>query len=203
MYYSAIGLLSIIVLLIVNHDILLNRGNAFQAPAWKVYRRFLFAVLVYYVTDVMWGILEDRKLALLLFADTTVYFVAMAAGVLFWAQYTISYLEDDTPFGRLLVFAGRIIAGLITVATVANIFVPVLFTVDGDCVYRALPVRYGLLASQIFFLLLISVYATVSIMRRGTEKRLKYRALAFFGLIMAIFLTIQLWFPYLPLYAVA
>ena len=203
MYYSAIGLLSIIVLLIVNHDILLNRGNAFQAPAWKVYRRFLFAVLVYYVTDVMWGILEDRKLALLLFADTTVYFVAMAAGVLFWAQYTISYLEDDTPFGRLLVFAGRIIAGLITVAAVANIFVPVLFTVDGDCVYRALPVRYGLLASQIFFLLLISVYATVSIMRRGTEKRLKYRALAFFGLIMAIFLTIQLWFPYLPLYAVA
>ena len=82
MYYSAIGLLAIIVLLIVNHDILLNRGDAFRAPAWKVYRRFLFAVLVYYITDVLWGILEDRKLAALLFADTTVYFAAMAAAVL-------------------------------------------------------------------------------------------------------------------------
>ena len=122
MYYSAIGALAIIVLLIVNHDILLNRGKAFQAPAWKVYRRFLFAVLVYYITDVMWGILEEYKLAPLLFADTTVHFVAMAAGVLFWAQYTITYLEDGSRYGRLLVYAGRIIAGLITAAAVANIF---------------------------------------------------------------------------------
>ena len=33
MYYSAIGVLAVIVLLIVNQDILLNRNNAFQAPA--------------------------------------------------------------------------------------------------------------------------------------------------------------------------
>ena len=71
MYYSAIGVLAVIVLLIVNQDLLLNRNNAFHAPAWKVYRRFLFAVLVYYVTDVLWGVLESRKLALLLFTDTT------------------------------------------------------------------------------------------------------------------------------------
>ena len=51
--YSAIGVLAIIVLVIVNHDILLNRGSAFQAPAWKVYRKFLFAVLAYYITDVL------------------------------------------------------------------------------------------------------------------------------------------------------
>ena len=203
MYYSAIGLLAIIVLLIVNHDIFLNRGNAFQAPAWKVYRRFLFAVLVYYITDVLWGTLEDRKLALLLFADTTVYFGAMAAGVLFWSQYTVTYLEDDTPFGRLLMYAGRMIAGLITLTAAVNIFVPVLFTVDSACVYRALPVRYVLLISQILLLLVISAYATASVFRRGPEKRSKYRALAFFGLIMAVFLTVQLWFPYLPLYAVA
>ena len=203
MYYSAIGLLAIIVLLIVNHDILLNRGDAFRAPAWKVYRRFLFAVLVYYITDVLWGILEDRKLAALLFADTTVYFAAMAAGVLFWAQYTVTYLEDESSFGRILVYAGRVIAGVITAAAAANIFTPVLFTVDSDCVYRALPVRYVLLASQILLLLLISVFATAAIVRRKTEKKLKYRTLAFFGLIMAVFLTIQLWFPYLPLYSVA
>ncbi len=203
MYYSAIGVLSIIVLLIVNHDIFLNRGDAFQAPAWKVYRRFLYTVLAYYITDVLWGILESGKLAPLLFADTTVYFIAMAAGVLFWAQYTVTYLEDETLFGRMLVYAGRVIAGLITVTTVANIFVPVLFTVDADCVYRALPVRYVMLASQILLLFLISNHAFASIARREAEKRLKYRALAFFGLIMAAFLSMQLWFPYLPLYSIA
>ena len=203
MYYSAIGLLAIIVLLIVNQDILLNRGNAFQTKAWKVYRRFLFAVLIYYVTDVLWGMLESRKLALLLFADTTVYFATMAAGVLFWTHYTFAYLEDETAFGRFLVYAGRMIAGLITIIAVVNIFVPVLFTVDGDCVYRALPVRYILLGSQILLLLLISYYSISSIVQRGAEKRQKYRTLALFGLIMAVFLFIQLWFPYLPLYSIA
>ncbi|MER2151575.1 MAG: GGDEF domain-containing protein [Candidatus Limivicinus sp.] len=203
MYYSAIGTLAIIVLLILNHDILLDRGNAFQAPAWRVYRRFLFAVLAYYITDILWGILESRRLALLLFADTTVYFIAMAAGVLFWSQYTVAYLEDETAFGKVLVYAGRIIAGLITVVTIANIFVPVLFTVDGDCVYRALPIRYLMLISQILLLLLISNHAIFSIVLRGKEKRLKYRTLAFFGMITAAFLFIQLWYPYLPLYSIA
>jgi len=203
MYYSAIGILAVIVLLIDNHDILLNRGDAFQAPAWRVYRRFLFTVLVYYITDILWGILENQKLALLLFADTTVYFIVMAAGVLFWAEYTVTFLEDETLFGRLLVYAGRAIAGLITAAAVANIFVPVLFTVDSDCVYNALSIRYVMLVSQILLLLLISIYAIASIVRRDKEKQLKYRTLAFFGLIMAAFLFVQLWFPYLPLYSIA
>ncbi len=203
MYYSAIGMLAVFVLLIVNHDILLNRGNAFQAPAWRVYRRFLFAVLIYYITDVLWGVLESRKLAMLLFADTTVYFIAMAAGVLFWAQYTITYLEDETLFGRVLVYAGRIIAGFITFLTIANLFAPVLFTVDDECVYHAFPVRYVMLVSQILLLLLISYHAAASIVRQRPDRKQKYRALAFFGLIMAAFLFVQLWFPYLPLYAIA
>lgn len=203
MYYSAVGVLAIILLLIVNHDIFLNRSGDFRKPAWKVYRKFLYAVLIYYNADVLWGVLEYRKLALLLFADTTIYFIAMAAGVLFWAQYTIVYLEDRTPFGKLLVYAGRFIAGFITFLAVFNIFVPVLFTVDSDCVYRALPVRYVMLASQILLLLLISIYATASLLRQEAEKRPKYCALAFFGLIMGLFLFIQLWYPYLPLYTIA
>ena len=58
MYYSAIGLLAILILLIENQDILLNRGAARVRPAWQAYRHFLFAVLAYYVTDTLWGALE-------------------------------------------------------------------------------------------------------------------------------------------------
>ena len=89
MYYSAIGLLAVMILLIENRDILFKRGGAFATPAWRAYRRFLYTVLVYYITDVLWGVLESRKLAGLLFADTTVYFVAMAAGILCWTQYIV------------------------------------------------------------------------------------------------------------------
>ena len=205
MYYSAIGLLAVLILLIENQDILLQLNGPLEKPAWKVYRRFLFAVLTYYITDILWGLLESRKLASLLFADTTVYFAAMAVGILFWAQYTVTYLEEENFFGRFLVSAGRILAGVIALLTVVNIFVPVLFTVDSNCVYRALPVRYVVLACQILLLLLISGYAFSSILRHGSAdaKRPRYRALALFGLIMAVFLFLQLLFPYLPLYAVA
>ncbi|MCR5694849.1 MAG: diguanylate cyclase [Clostridia bacterium] len=202
MYYSAIGFLAILVLFILNYDILFKKSKVLRKPAWKVYKRFLFAVLAYYVTDVLWGVLEDLKLSVPLFADTTVYFIAMALGVLFWAEYTVEFLENKSLFGRILICSGFVIAGLITVVTLVNIFLPVLFTVDGECVYTALPVRYVLLAFQIAFLLLISIFALSSIPRANPEKKNKSVALALFGLIMAVSLFAQIWFPLLPLYAI-
>ena len=205
MYYSASGLLAIMILLIVNWDILHNFSGSYEKTAWNVYRRFLVAVLIYYICDVLWGIFESRKLSMLVFADTTVYFVAMAAGVLFWAEFTVSYLEENHAFGRALVTAGNILAGLIVVLSIINIFVPILFTVDGESVYRALPARYVLLACQILLLILISVYCFRSMLRvsDSSGKRGKYRTLMSFGMIMAFFLFAQLWFPYLPLYTIA
>ena len=55
-----------------NHDILLNRNESFNVPAWKVYRKYLFVIIAYYLTDIAWGILESCKLSALLFADTTI-----------------------------------------------------------------------------------------------------------------------------------
>ena len=61
MYYSTIGLLAVLILFIVNWDILHGFKVSYDKPAWNVYRRFLFAVLVYYITDIFWGILESQK----------------------------------------------------------------------------------------------------------------------------------------------
>ena len=102
MYYSTIGLLAVIVLVIVNWDILFGYKVSYDKPAWNVYRRFLFAVLVYYITDILWGILESMKLAKLLFADTTIYFIAMSIGIFFWSEYTVVYLDENKfPFLKL------------------------------------------------------------------------------------------------------
>lgn len=95
MYYSAIGLLAILILLIENRDIVLKRNDTFPQPVWQVYRQFLFAVLAYYTTDCLWGVLETLKFAKLLFADTSVYYIAMALGVFYWTQYTVTYLEEE------------------------------------------------------------------------------------------------------------
>ena len=205
MYYSMIGLLAVLTLLIVNQDILHNPRVSFDKPAWNVYRRFLFAVMAYYVMDILWGFLESRKLAGMLFANTTVYYVAMAVGVLFWAEFTVTYLEEKRRSGRVLVFAGRLISGLIALLSIINIFTPVLFTVTPECVYNPLPVRYVMLGCQIILLLSISGYAFISMLRLagGDRKRRRYRILASFGFIMAALLFAQLWFPELPLYTIA
>lgn len=55
MYYSSIGLLAVLMLFIVNQDILRDTKDSFNKPAWNAYRRFLYAVLVYYITDILWG----------------------------------------------------------------------------------------------------------------------------------------------------
>ena len=203
MYYSAIGVLALLVLFIVNLDVL-YKPQIYDKPAWIVYRRFLFAVAAYYVTDVLWGILESNKLHVALFADTTVYFIAMAAGLLFWAEYTVAYLNEKSSFGRVLVYSGRIAAALIAVLSVCNIFTPLLFTVDSSSVYTALPARYVVLVCQILFLLIISFHALSSMFRAGlrSNNTKRCRILASFGLMMAVCLFVQLWFPYLPIYSI-
>ena len=205
MYYSAIGFLAVLILLIENHDIMLNRKGDFSQPSWKIYRSFLFSVLVYFITDILWGVIEEYKMAKLLFADTSIYFMAMAVGVFFWTQYVVTYLEEKSGFGRFLVYAGSTIAVFASALTIVNMFTPVLFTVDDQCVYTPLGVRYAVLISQIVLLLMISCYALTSIFRKHKTdgKGSRYRTIALFGLIMATFLFAQIWFPYLPMYAIA
>ena len=98
MYYSAIGILALLVLVIENLDILLGLDVGFDKPAWKVYRKFLFSILVYYITDILWGILEALKIPVLLFADTSLYFIAMAVGILLWTKYVVTYLDEKDNF---------------------------------------------------------------------------------------------------------
>ena len=205
MYYSAIGILALLVLVIENLDILLGLDVGFDKPAWKVYRRFLFSILVYYITDILWGILEALKIPVLLFADTSLYFIAMAVGILLWTKYVVTYLDEKDTFGNFLVHAGRILAACVTVISLVNIFAPVLFTVDDECVYTPLPIRYAILIVQIVLLFLISIHALQIILaKKASGDRVKrYRATAYFGLIMSTFLIAQVWLPYLPMYCIA
>jgi len=205
MYYSMVGSLAILILLIENTDVLTVRISRVDTPAGKTYRWFLYAVLFYYITDVLWGVIESRKIAGLLFADTTLYFIAMAAGVLLWTKFVVLYLRDESMSGKILVYGGRAVAAGTTALTLINIFMPVMFVVTPDCTYRALAGRHVMLGAQIILLLLISINAVTMVFRRetGPGMRRKYRTMGAFGFIMVLFLLLQYMLPYLPLYAMA
>ena len=70
MTYSIIGILASIVLLIINRDVLHPDNYRDVSPSERNYRRFLFGVMAYYVTDFLWGFLEARRLTAVLYADT-------------------------------------------------------------------------------------------------------------------------------------
>ena len=206
MYYAAIDLLAILVLIIENRNILLDYNKSFEAATWKVYRRFLLAVLAYYIIDLSWGIIEYYKMPKLLFAVTTIYFVVMAMGIALWTAGVFYYLQAKGKFVKILKLTGQIVALVIVVTAIVNIFIPVLFTVDSACVYEALPLRYILLVLQIVILVVVSCYSFIAYAKdKGNDVhgKLRYRTVGLFGIIMALFLGAQLWFPYLPLYAIA
>ena len=201
MTYSIIGILAIAIMFIVNWDVLRNRQDGEFSQTQRHYRHFLVAVICYYFTDALWGILDEMRLTALQFADTTVYFIAMVAAVLLWTKYVVSYLEDQGAFSTLLLYAGRIFFGLSFVVIVVNLFYPVLFWFDESGAYHAGSARYAILAIQIAMFLLTSIYtlrATVKL--KGTMRR-RHQMVGLFGIAMMLLIAIQVAYPLLPFYA--
>jgi hypothetical protein len=157
--------------------------------------------LVYYLTDILWGILDSRHLVGLLFIDTTVYYLAMACGVFFWTRYVIVYLHGNDFYAKLLSYAGLVFTAAVVLVDGVTVFYPILFWLDENGAYHACPARHILLIARILLFFLTSVYAFSVIAMSKNHAGKRYRAIALCGLAMALLLTIQLWYPLLPLYS--
>ncbi|MCR5775564.1 MAG: response regulator [Lachnospiraceae bacterium] len=201
-WYALIGILAAAVLIIENFDILFIGGENQFFPEIKIYRKFLYGILAYYVTDIFWGVFDSLHLTTLLFVDTVIYYVAMAVGVLLWTQYVVTYLGEDNKFSRFLYNAGRFCFAAVVTITVINFFTPILFWFDESGAYHASPARNVQLLFQIVLLLLTSVYTLKAIPQATGASRNRYRTIFFFGLVVAILLLIQLPYPFLPLYTI-
>lgn len=108
MTYSIIGILASILLVIINQDIILNHDEHNLTKTQQNYRLFLMGVLVYLVTDLLWGVLDSNHLMALLYADTSIHFAAMVGAVMLWTQYVVSYLDTGSVFEHMLQIVGRV-----------------------------------------------------------------------------------------------
>ena len=161
MYYSLIGVLAILILFITNHDVIFVKRTAVANSVQKVYRRWLFAVCIYYITDIVWGILEALHQTFLLYIDTEIYFVTLALGVSLWTNYVIEYLSEKKRFHKFLFYAGRFFFGTVFLLVLINLFYPVIFWFDQEGLYHTGPIRYAILIAQIILLLLTSTYSHI------------------------------------------
>ncbi|MCR5237222.1 MAG: PP2C family protein-serine/threonine phosphatase [Lachnospiraceae bacterium] len=201
-WYALVGVLAISVLIIENFDILFSSGDSQRFPKIKAYRRFLYGIMAYYITDVLWGLLDSLRLYSLLYLDTVVYYVAMAVGVLFWTQYVVTYLGEVNTFSRFLSGAGRFCFAAVITITVVNYFTPVLFWFDENGTYHASPLRHAQLVFQIILLIQTSVYALRVIQHSDGAIKKRYQTICMFGLVVALLLLLQLPYPFLPLYTI-
>ena len=201
MTYSIIGILAMILLLITNRELFWNAGNKTLTGTQRDYHNFLFGVLTYLITDMLWGILKSYKLTSILYVDTAVHFIAMAAAVMLWTRYVISYLGGKNAFGAFLSWAGQFFLCFEAIVVLINFFHPILFWFDENGAYYAGIARYVTLAIQIMLFFLTSVYTLWITVRTEAAVRHRHLTIGLFGIAMDLCITVQVFYPLLPFYA--
>ncbi|MBQ6440016.1 MAG: hypothetical protein IJJ06_07715 [Mogibacterium sp.] len=201
MTYSIIGIISAILIVITNRDLFWKRGKEELTDTERDYRRFLLGALAYLITDMIWGILESHGLTEILYADTAVHFIAMAAAVMLWTRYVIAYLGEKNAFATVLSWTGLLFLCFEIIVVVINFFRPVLFHFDENGTYYAGTARYVTLAIQIILFVLTSVYTLQITSRTEGAVRHRHMTVGVFGIAMALCIGIQVFYPMLPFYA--
>ena len=201
MTYSIIGILAIVILIIINRDVLFVQNGSALTQIQRNYRYFLIGISGYYITDLLWGILESHRLTAILYIDTVVHFIAMAAAVMLWTRYVFSYLDDRNVFGKLLYHAGRLFFLFELIILAVNLFYPVMFWFDEAGAYQTGILRYINLAIQILLFLLTSIYTLWNTSKTEGSVRRRHMTVGFFGIAMVLFIGVQVFYPLLPFYA--
>lgn len=202
MYYSLIGLLAFLTLLITNHDVIFKKIDV-TSPVQRIYRGFLFSMIAFYATDMLWGIFDALSWNVAAYIDTEFYFVAMAFSVYFWSQFAISYLDAKNALQKFLHYFALIFFIGVTLLVVINLCAPILFWIDEDGTYQTGIARNIILGVQIVLLLLTSVNALYVFAKTKDERRSRHLTIGLSGSIMLIFISIQVFFPLIPLYSIA
>lgn len=203
MYYCLIDFLALLILLITNHDVLFTRRNAEEDGQQRNYRHFLYAVILYYITDLLWAWLYDVSELDWLYVDTEVYFIVMAAGILLWLYYVVIYLGIKGNFRKFLTYTGLVLFIIVVISTLVNRWWPVLFYLDMAGNYHTGIARDAIFVYQVIMLLVISLYTLVFASTTTEKQRKRHLAIGLSGLIMMVFIAVQVFFPTYPLYAIS
>ena len=202
MYYASIGMLSIIVHLIINSEAMKVLPHKETDQSRKRYRQFLYAVTLYYITDILWGIFYEHRLILLTYIDTTVYFLTMVLSVLLWTRFVVSYLDNQKRFGKVLLGSGWLLMTYQIIVLIINLFTPIVFGFNEQKEYNAGMARFIALGLQMILFFLTSVYALyVALTSEGADKA-HHRTIGFSGVVMTIFIALQSLYPLMPFYAI-
>lgn len=201
MYYASIGTIALIVLVIINLEALKKVEKTAANEVRIRYRQFLVATMVYYFSDAMWGVLYELGWIAATYIDTVLFFIAMVTSVLLWTRAVVAFTGGKGKLANVFLFCGWLIFGVQVLSLIVNIFYPVVFSFDANGEYLALPTRYVTLFMQMILYFATAFYSFVIRFRSKGTKRSHFRTVGFSGIIMAVFIALQMLFPLMPLYS--
>ncbi len=202
MYYASFGMLAIIIHIIINIDVIRGCRNDTESLERSRYRAFLLGILLYYLSDVLWGLLSDLKIVPLIYADTVLYFVAMGLSLFLWMRFTVAYLNQNNHLTKILLIAGSGFFLFEIIVLIVNFFVPIMFSIHMDGSYEPGIARYITLGIQVMLFTIVSVYSFICSMRADEREKIHHRSIGISGLVMLIFIIVQTYYPLLPFYAI-
>ena len=202
MKYSLFVVICLVIHAVINIDIFRKKPTV-NLPALRAYRVFVLGTAIYFLSDMLWGVFEENKLAVALYVDTVVYFVTMGFGILAWARYTVRYLESKGWFAKAALIIGNCFFLAEIVLLIVNFFTPILFRVDMDTVaYETFRARNIMLYVQFLMYVLLTVYTIVHTIRTHSTFQRRYMTIAFYSIAMGTAIVFQIYYPYLPVYSI-
>ena len=201
MYYSSIAIIALIIHFMINIEALKKVEKTSENSVRLKYRSYLFALMVFYISDAIWGFFHEQKWLIPTYLDTCVFFLSMAVSVLLWTIAVVAFTGNKSRSGKILVGCGLFILAFQAGILVVNIFCPVVFSFDDQKEYQALPARYIALFLQMILFLATAISAFIISVKSAGKKTRHYRTVGFSSIIMAIFITLQMFYPLMPFYS--
>ena len=201
MSYSIVGFLSLLVHIIINKDSICYKNQVVDIPAKRERHLFFASVMTFFATDVMWGVFYELHLITALYVTTEIFFAVMMVSIFTWTRFVAAYLKSDNKFANPLIYTGIVLLTFELIALSVNLFYPILFWIDDGGGYHAGSARYITYITQIVLFTLTSIYSLfITSKTYGTVRR-RHIAISFFGIVMIVFINIQVFFPLLPMYS--
>ena len=207
MAYSSVSIIALVVLFITNYDLLFRRKAADEIPASGKYRLFLISVIIFFISDLLWGIFDTYNVHIADYVVTYTFFAVMSISVFLWSLYVVGYLGYRKVFSHLFKIVGMflMLAGIVII--IINLFHPIMFRFadkgNGVREYEMLPFRTVYLVAQGVMFALTAIYAFIIAFVNQKDKKTmaKHIAIGIFGIEMAAMIAFQVPYPGAPIYA--
>ncbi len=184
--YSIFSLVAIVIHLMINFNLIIGRGAAFEHGAR--YRSFQIGVLAYFVADAAWGVLAGLGWTRLLYADSILYFLSLAVFALLLGRFVITYIGLGKWTAGLISWAGYTFLAINVVLLAANFFNGCFFYFDEEGKYLC-----GSMRDPVFYLLIaLNLLISVVVFAKAISSRDSAHGRIMMVLVLCLSLTAAL-----------